>query len=95
MSCLLQPELQVTEGGGVKDFLQGGKGTGSGDERKQDAHRGCEAVETFEENFTLAELEEFLACDDLGFVADPAFKERLRRALWDLLRRPDGGEAGR
>jgi hypothetical protein len=78
----------------VKDFLHGGKGTGSGRAREQEAQRGVEAVETLEEEFSLAELEEFLACDALGVVADPEFKERLRRTLWEMLQRTRTGDAG-
>ena len=78
----------------MKDFLHGGKGTGSGSERKQEAHRGHEVVETFEEDFTLAELEEFLACDHRGIVADPEFKERLRRTLWGILQSTRNDDSG-
>ena len=34
---------------------------------------------------TLDELREFLEADPLDVPADPAFKERLRRKLWDLV----------
>ena len=36
--------------------------------------------------FSLEELQEFLEADQLGVRADPEFKERLRRKLWDLVR---------
>ena len=36
--------------------------------------------------FTVEELREFLEGDVLDVRADPAFKERLRRRLWDMVR---------
>jgi hypothetical protein len=36
-------------------------------------------------NFTMDELREFLEADLIGVRADPAFKERLRRKLWQLV----------
>ncbi len=35
--------------------------------------------------FTQAELREFLAADYLDTHADPAFRESLRKKLWDLV----------
>ena len=35
---------------------------------------------------TADELREFLEADALGVRADPAFKERLRRELWEIVR---------
>jgi len=35
---------------------------------------------------TMDELREFLEADDRGVRADPGFKERLRRRLWDIVR---------
>jgi len=35
--------------------------------------------------FSLEELREFLEGDLLGARADPEFKERLRRKLWEIL----------
>jgi hypothetical protein len=37
-------------------------------------------------DFTVEELREFLDADRLNVHADPAFKERLRRMLWQLVR---------
>jgi len=37
-------------------------------------------------DFTLDELREFLEADLVEVRADPEFKERLRRRLWDLVR---------
>jgi hypothetical protein len=34
---------------------------------------------------TADELREFLEADSLGVRADPVFKERLRRSLWELV----------
>lgn len=34
---------------------------------------------------SLDELREFLAADSLDVHADPKFKERLRRRLWDMV----------
>jgi hypothetical protein len=36
--------------------------------------------------FTIEELREFLEGDLLDVHADPEFKERLRRMLWDMVR---------
>jgi hypothetical protein len=36
--------------------------------------------------FTLEELHEFLEGDMLDVRADPEFKERLRRMLWEVVR---------
>jgi hypothetical protein len=36
-------------------------------------------------NFTMDELREFLEADLIDVRADPEFKERLRRKLWDLV----------
>ncbi len=43
--------------------------------------------------FTREELREFLEGDMLGVRADPEFKERLRRMLWEMVRarRPQRG----
>ena len=43
---------------------------------------------TFENQFsdvTLDELREFLEADMMDVKADPEFKERLRKKLWDLV----------
>jgi hypothetical protein len=37
-------------------------------------------------DFTVEELREFLDADRLPVKADPAFKERLRRKLWEFVR---------
>jgi len=46
-------------------------------------------------DFTMDELREFLEPATGGVRADPKFKERLRRKLWEIVRlrggRPEGG----
>jgi hypothetical protein len=37
-------------------------------------------------DFTMEELREFLEADAGGVRADPGFKERLRRKLWEIVR---------
>jgi hypothetical protein len=37
-------------------------------------------------DFTMDELREFLEADVRGVQADPGFKERLRRRLWEIVR---------
>ena len=39
---------------------------------------------------TLEELHEFLEADVMDVKADPAFKERLRKRLWDLVQAQSG-----
>ena len=46
-------------------------------------------------DFTMDELREFLEADMLDVQADPEFKERLRRMLWEIVQEqskdePDG-----
>lgn len=41
-------------------------------------------------DFTSAELREFLAADHLETYADPGFKERLRKILWTFVRKRYG-----
>jgi hypothetical protein len=41
-------------------------------------------------DFTSEELREFLEADLVDVRADPEFKERLRRRLWDLVRERSG-----
>lgn len=44
--------------------------------------------------FTIEELREFLDADARGVRADPEFKERLRRKLWEIVRLRGGHPAG-
>lgn len=52
--------------------------------RKTEADRPARMPEIAEE-FTTEELQEFLAADQADVKADPAFKERLRHRLWEML----------
>ncbi len=44
--------------------------------------------------FSDDELQEFLEGDNLDVRADPAFKERLRRKLWEIVRSRMGDDPG-
>ena len=58
----------------------GGEGFGMASDRsRREMNEG--AME-----FTVEELREFLEGDLLDVRADPEFKERLRRMLWDMVR---------
>ena len=52
---------------------------------KQIAERNQGMTDEAMADFTIEELREFLQADSLDVPVDPAFKERLRRKLWDLL----------
>ncbi len=79
---------------GVKGFLRGGRES-SGDaesnessqKREQEVREGMPAAD-----FTDDELREFLEADRLGVRADPAFKERLRRRLWEIVLAREGAD---
>jgi len=45
-------------------------------------------------DFTMDELREFLEADARGVRADPGFKERLRRRLWEIVRQRSDHRAG-
>ena len=47
---------------------------------------GEDAVGDAPAGATLEELEEFLEADHVEVRADPAFKERLREKLWEIVR---------
>lgn len=49
------------------------------------AERG--AVDGFDDDFSSAELQEFLDADRYDVPADPVFKERLRETLWQMVKR--------
>ena len=60
-----------------------------------DAKREGAALDDSLMDFSLDELREFLEADLVEVRADPEFKERLRRRLWDLVRERSGqGGAG-
>jgi len=46
-----------------------------------------EANDDMNTEFSDDELQEFLEADKLDVSADPAFKERLRRKLWEMVRK--------
>jgi hypothetical protein len=50
-------------------------------------HREEMTMDDASMDFTMEELREFLEADNLAVPVDPAFKERLRRRLWEMVRR--------
>ena len=44
-------------------------------------------------DFTMDELREFLEADMLDVQADPEFKERLRRMLWEIVQEQSKDES--
>ena len=84
---------------GVKGFLRGWrnsteKAQGDQSSRKptQDVNEEMDAELSTE--FSDEELQEFLEGDGLDVRADPAFKERLRRKLWEIVRGRLGNDPG-
>ena len=51
-----------------------------------DANREVEMMDDGLAEVTADELREFLEADGLDVRADPTFKERLRRQLWEIVR---------
>lgn len=71
---------------GGKDFLPGrGARPGAG-ARTSEQQEQRDVIDHGTGEFTSDELREFLEADGLDVGADPAFKERLRRRLWRLVR---------
>ena len=69
---------------GVKGILRGGKdANGSAEPIGRQEHEVNEAMDN---EFSSDELREFLEADSLDVQADPEFKERLRRKLWEMVR---------
>jgi hypothetical protein len=60
------------------------QGKRSVDSEMQDKFE-AEQIEEMAREFTTEELQEFLEADLLDVQADPEFKERLRRKLWELV----------
>ena len=52
--------------------------------------RATTGFESEVSDVTLDELREFLEADMMDVKADPAFKERLRKKLWDLVQAQSG-----
>ena len=71
---------------------------GSGSAREPDAERKYEIMSEPVTDTELEELRDFLAADLMDVPVDPAFKEDLRRRLWEMVRgrvwRPPGGGKG-
>jgi hypothetical protein len=59
---------------------------GSGSASKLGADREDEMMDDALAEVTAEELREFLEADALDVPADPAFKEQLRRQLWEIVR---------
>ena len=62
-----------------------GVASGSGTGGPMGAERGRQIMDEGAMDFSMEELREFLEGDRLDVRADPAFKERLRRKLWDMV----------
>ena len=58
-----------------------------------DANREAEMMDDGLAEVTADELREFLEADGLDVRADPTFKERLRRQLWEIVRSRVGTES--
>lgn len=79
----------VEASAGTRTRLQGAGG------RLMGGDRGREDMDEGAMEFSLDELREFLEGDQLDVRADPEFKERLRRKLWEIVRaRNPGGTDG-
>jgi hypothetical protein len=84
---------------GVKGFLRGGRNSTeksdtdqSNQKPMQEPNEEMNAV--LDAEFSDEELQEFLEGDSLDVRADPAFKERLRRKLWEIVRSRLGNDPG-
>jgi|GEM_PF-1700777 len=54
---------------------------------EDEAGRGMAVIDEIAAEFSTEELLEFLEADQRPVDADPAFRERLREELWELVRR--------
>ncbi len=54
------------------------------------SNRGKQPMDEGAMDVTQEELREFLEADHLDVRADPRFKERLRRKLWEIVRLRSG-----
>lgn len=80
---------------GVKGFLRGGrKSTEKAEADEANQKLMQEVNEEMNVEFSDDELQEFLEGDNLDVKADPAFKERLRRKLWEIVRSRMGDDPG-
>lgn len=79
----------------VKGFLRGGRKSTEKPEVDEPNQKPMqEANEQMSAEFSDDELQEFLEGDRLDVKADPAFKERLRRKLWEIVRSRLGNDPG-
>jgi hypothetical protein len=84
---------------GVKGFLRGGRSSTEKSETDQSSQKPMqepneEMNAVLDAEFSDEELQEFLEGDSLDVRADPAFKERLRRKLWEIVRSRLGNDPG-
>jgi len=84
---------------GVKGFLRGGRNSTEKSETDQSNQKPMqepneETNAVLDAEFSDEELQEFLEGDSLDVRADPAFKERLRRKLWEIVRSRLGNDPG-
>jgi hypothetical protein len=80
---------------GVKGFLRGGRKSTEKAEADEPSQKPMRDVnEQMNAEFSDDELQEFLEGDNLDVKADPAFKERLRRKLWEIVRSRMGEDPG-
>jgi hypothetical protein len=83
----------------VKGFLREGRNSTEKTESDQASQQPMpepneETNAVFDAEFSEEELQEFLDGDSLDVKADPAFKERLRRKLWEIVRSRLGNDPG-
>jgi len=84
---------------GVKGFLRGGRNSTEKTEADQSSQQPMQEANDemnaeLSAEFSDEELQEFLEGDGLEVRADPAFKERLRRKLWEIVRSRLGNDPG-
>jgi hypothetical protein len=68
------------------DGFQGGRVARGGENLEMAGDRSGRVMNEGAMEFTVEELREFLDGEVLGVRADPAFKERLRHTLWEMVR---------
>jgi hypothetical protein len=66
--------------------FEDGRAARGGESFEMTGDRSRRAMNEGAMEFTVEELREFLEGDVLNVRADPEFKERLRRTLWDMVR---------
>jgi hypothetical protein len=78
----------------VKGFLRRGRKSTEKAEASEPIQKPMQANDDVTTEFSDDELQEFLEADNLDVNADPAFKERLRRKLWEMVRKRMGQDPG-